>query len=133
MAKKIILIALSIVAIIVVVFGAYAALTYPRNVVSFTVSFTTGADVQRELFSTPWLNDKVLVEIDIQSGSALWGAEITSGNSTIWSHSALQGGQTIYISGWMALPPGDYNFTFRTLGLGSLQANAKVMTKGSFW
>ncbi len=124
--------ALAIVAVIVVAVGAYAAWTYPRNVVSFPVSFTIGADVKEQQFTVPALDSQVQVVITVSGGNAIWRASIISGNSTLWIHDAAQGGQTTYNSGWMLLQPGDYNFTFWA---GSFDVNAQVavMAKGGFW
>lgn len=119
--------------IVVVAFGAYAAWTYPREVVSFPVNFTAGADLTREQFTMPALDSQVQVVISIQNGNALWQATILSENGTIWSHTAVQGGQTAYSSGWISLQPGDYNFSFGTLGLGGLQAQVTITAKGGFW
>jgi hypothetical protein len=119
--------------VVVVVFGAYTVATYPRTAVSFPVSFTVGAERETVKLNVPWLLSQAQVEIKVQSGTALWAAGIISGNHTVWSHSAIQGGQTTYTSEWMELPDGQYNFTFRTLGIGSLEAEIKVTTKGGFW
>jgi hypothetical protein len=83
-----------IVVIVVAVFGIYAAVTFPKTVVSFPVSFTIGAETKTEKFDVPWLHGSIQVEIKIQSGTALWYAEITSEDKEIWSHPAVQGGQT---------------------------------------
>lgn len=122
-----------IVIIVVAVFGAYAAVTFPKTVVSFPVSFTIGAETKTEEFDVPWLHGAIQVEIKVQSGTALWSAEITSGDEKIWSHSAAQGGQTTYTSEWMEISAARCNFTFRTLGIGSLEGEIKVTTKGGFW
>lgn len=111
----------------------YAVLTYPRTVVSFSVAFTIGANVESREFEMPFLHRWVEVEVTVTSGTALWTAKITSQNETFWSHATHQGGQTTYRSGWIELPSGKYNFTFATAGLGSLEAEIKVTTKGGFW
>jgi hypothetical protein len=122
-----------IVIIVVAVFGIYAAVTYPRTVVSFPVSFTIGAETKTEEFDVSWLHGSIQVEIKVQSGTALWSAEITSGDEKVWSHSAAQGGQTTWTSDWTKMSAAHYNFTFRTLGIGSLEGEIKVTTKGGFW
>ena len=122
-----------IAVLVVVALGVYAALTYPKTVVSFPVSFTIGADVEHREFNVPLLHGWAQVEVIVSGGTALWTAKITLQNETIWSHNARQGGQTTYKSGWIELPSGHYNFTFATAGLGSLEAEIKVTTKGGFW
>lgn len=123
-----------IVIIVVVVFGVYAAVTYPRTVVSFPMSID-GMTAQKEEkeFDVPWLHGSLQVEIKVESGNVLWSAKITSGDEEIWSHVATQGGQTTYTSRWMEIPAGRYKFTFRTAGIGELDAEIKVTTKGGFW
>ena len=122
-----------IVIIVAAAFGVYAAVTFPRTVVSFPVSFTVGAEKEENEFDVPWLHGLLQVEINVQSGTALWSARITSGDEAIWSHTAAQGGQTTYASGWIEISAGRYNFTFRTVGIGSLEGEIKVTTKGGFW
>ncbi len=122
-----------IVIIVVVAFGVYAAATFPRTAVSFPVSFTVGAEKKEEEFDVPWLHGLAQVEVKVQSGTALWSAKITSGDEAIWSHSATQGGQTTYASEWIEIPAGRCNFTFGTVGIGSLEGEIKVTTKGGFW
>jgi len=123
----------AIVIVVVVVVGAYAALTFPRAVVDFQVSFTMGVDRELKRFEVPALHDKAQVEVIINSGSALWRASIANANGIIWQHSAAQGGQTTYRGDWIALPSGQYNFTFETIGFGELNANIRVTSKGGFW
>lgn len=120
-------------ALVTVVFVAYLALTYPRVLVSFTVSFTIGADSRRVEFEVPFLHEYVKVEVHVSSGNALWTAKILSGDTAVWSHAASQGGQTTYASEWIKLSSGRYNFTFATAGLGSLEAEVKLSSKGGFW
>jgi hypothetical protein len=122
-----------ILVIIVAVVGAYAALTYPRKVLSFSVSFSVGADVERKEFDVPILDQRVQVKVVINSGTSLWTARILSQENVLWSHGALQGGQTTYESEWIELQNGHYNFTFATAGLGSLNADIEVTSKGGFW
>lgn len=119
--------------VVVIIFGAYAALTYPQIIVDFPVSFTIGANVEEQEFEISPLQGKVQVEIVISSGSVLWSATITDQNQTIWEHRTTQGEQTTYQSNWIDLSSGQYNFTFSTTGFGNLNANVKVVTKGGFW
>ena len=114
-------------------FSVYAAATYPRTVVGFQVSFTIGADLRKEAFEVPAMNDRVQMVIKIDSGTSLWYAEITSANEKLWQHSSTQKGQTTYKSEWIQLPSGTYNFTFGTVGFGSLQGEVEVIVKGGFW
>jgi sucrose-6-phosphate hydrolase SacC (GH32 family) len=121
------------VAIILIV-GLYSALTFPRNLAEMEISFSIGAEEEQKEFQLPIFHDKTQVEVVISSGSALWSASITDANgSKIWEHAKAQGDQTVYTSDWIALPSGSYNFTFGTIGLGGLQANFKVTSKGGFW
>ena len=119
---------------VVLIASVYMALTLPTTVVDFNVAFAIGADRKVEEFEAPLLHDKVQVEVTIDSGSALWNAKITDSNGKeIWSHSMAQGDQTSYQSNWLSLLSGRYNFTFGTIGLGELQANIRVSSKGGFW
>jgi len=119
---------------ILLVAAVYAALTFPRTIVDFQVSFTIGLDREQREFDVPWLHDKAQVEVAVNNGSSLWRATITNANGNeIWSHSALQGEQTTYTSEWIALPNAAYNLTFSTIGVGSLEANLKVASKGGIW
>ena len=127
-------IAAAIIVLIIVAVGVFAAWTYPRTVLGFPVSFTVGAQSVRKGFSIPMLDSWVQVQVSVSSGAALWGARILGGNDTeIWSHGAVQGGQTTYNSGWMQLPSGNYNFTFGTFGIGTLNAEITVSSEGGFW
>ncbi len=120
--------------VVVAIAGGYMALTLPKTVVDFNVVFTIGADKKLQEFGVPLFHDKVQVEVTISSGSALWNAKIADLNGKeIWSHSTAQGDQTTYRSEWFSLPSGKYNFTFGTIGLGGLQANIKVGSKGGIW
>ncbi len=112
--------------------GVYSVIAYPRIMVSFPVSFTFGADVERQEFSVPILHDSVQVEVVVNSGNMLWTAKILSLDDILWSHSAHQPGQTVYRSEWIGLSSGNYNFTFAA-GLGPLEAEIKVTSKGGFW
>jgi len=123
----------AILIIIVVAFAVYAGVTYPRTLVNTQVSFTVGADTKTTAFDQPFLDDKAQVQVTVQNGHALWRAQIRSGDQVIWEHSAAQGEQQSYSSGWIQLPSGSYNFTFGTIGIGSLDATATVTSKGGFW
>jgi uncharacterized membrane protein len=131
MAKSVIV--LAAILIIIITIAAHAALTYPRTTASISVSFTIGADSKTVTFNQPLLDDKAQVKVSVQNGAALWRAQILSGNQVIWEHSASQGQQQSYSSGWIQLPSGNYNFTFGTIGLGSLDASATVTSKGGLW
>jgi len=123
-----------VVAVVVLIAAVFVALTFPRTVVEFPVSFTIGIDREQRQIEIPWLHDKAQVEVAVTNGSSLWRASIT--NSTgeeVWSHSALQGEQTTYTSGWIAMPSASYNFTFSTIGAGSLDATIKIISKGGIW
>lgn len=123
----------AIVIIIVAAFAVYAGVTYPRTTVNIPVSFTIGVDSKTAAFDQPFLDDKVQVQVAVQNGAALWRAQILSGDQVIWEHSAAQGEQQSYNSGWIQLPSGSYNFTFGTIGIGLLEATATVTSKGGFW
>jgi uncharacterized membrane protein len=123
----------AIVIIIVAAFAIYSGVTYPRTTANIPVSFTIGADTQTAAFDQPFLDDKAQVQVTVQNGAALWRAQILSGDQVIWEHSAAQGEQQSYNSGWIQLPNGSYNFTFGIIGIGSLDATATVTSKGGFW
>ncbi len=123
----------AIVVIIVAAFAVYAGETYPRTIVNTQFSFTIGADTKTTTFNQPFLDDKVQVIVTVQNGAALWRAQIRSGDQVIWEHAAAQGEQQSYNSGGIQLPSGNYNFTFGTIGFGSLDATATVTSKGGFW
>jgi hypothetical protein len=101
--------------------------------VNTQVSFTVGVDSKTTGFNQPFLNDKAQVQVTVQNGAALWRAQIQSGDQIIGEHSAAQGEQQSYSSSWIQLPNGSYNFTFGTIGIGSLDATATVTSKGGFW
>jgi len=124
---------LAIVIIVIAVFVIYAGITYPRVTANTQVSFTVGADKRTIAFEQPLLDDKAQIQVTIETGAALWQAQILNGNQIIWEHSAAQGEQQSYNSGWISLPIGNYNFTFGTLGIGSLDATAMITSKGGFW
>ena len=123
----------AIVIIVVAAFAVYSGVTYPRKTVNTQVSFTVGADSKTTAFDQSFLDDKAQVQVTIQNGAALWRAQILSGSQVIWEHTAVQGEQQSYNSGWISLPNGNYNFTFGTIGIGSLEASATVSSKGGFW
>ena len=131
--SKSVLATVAIVIIAVALFSVYAGETYPRTTVNIPVSFTAGVESKTTSFSQPYLDNKMQVQVTVQSGSALWRAQILSGGQVIWEHSASQGEQQTYNSGWIQLLSGSYNFTFGTIGIGSLDATASVMSKGGFW
>jgi len=133
MASKTLMAAGTIVIVIVAVFAVYAGVTYPRTTVSIPISFTIGADATTASFDQPYLDDKVQVQVAIENGAALWRAQILSGDQVIWEHAAAQGEQQSYNSGWIQLSSGSYNFTFGTVGIGSLDATVTVTSKGGFW
>ncbi len=68
----------------------------------------------------------------VQSGAALWRARIMMGDVIVWEHTAVQGEEQSYNSGWMQLSSGRYTFTFGTVGIGSLEATVTVLSKGGF-
>jgi hypothetical protein len=131
LAKSIIV--LAAILIIITAVAIHAGITYPRITASIPFSFTIGADSKTEEFYQPFLDDKVQVQVSVQNGAALWRAQIRSGDQIIWEHSAAQGEQQSYNSAWIPLPSGTYNFTFGTIGIGSLEATATVKSKGGFW
>ena len=131
--KTVLKIVVAVVAVLLAIVGILGAFTFPREVLTFSISFTIGADVKRETMEVPFMNDRVMVEVMINSGSALWTARILNGEETVWSHSAAQGGQTSYNSGWLQISSGLYNFSFATAGAGSLSAEITVTSKGGFW
>ncbi len=133
MARKALTALVAVILVIVIIFAVYGGLTYPRTIISFSVSFTVGADSKTTGFDQQILDDKVQVQATVQSGAALWRARILSGDNIIWEHSAAQGEQQSYNSGWLQLPSGSYNFTFATVGIGSLNAQVNVLSKGGFW
>ncbi len=129
--------ALKVIVLIVIVAVAsaslYLLLTFPKSVVSFPVSFTIGADFERKEFNVPILHEWVQVEVVVNSGNLLWTAKILQQDNTLWTHNAHQGDQTTYRSEWTRLQSGNYNFTFATAGIGSLDAEIKVTSKGGSW
>jgi hypothetical protein len=131
--KTLLKITVAVVAVLVAIGVFLGAFTFPREVLNFNVSFTIGADVKRELLEIPFMNDLVMVEVMINSGSALWNARILNGEEIVWDHSAAQGGQTTYNSEWLEISTGLYNFSFATAGAGSLSAEITVTSKGGFW
>jgi hypothetical protein len=77
--KTILKINVALVAVLLAIVSILGALTFPREVLTFSISFTIGADVKRELVEVPFMNDRVMVEVMINSGSALWNARILNG------------------------------------------------------
>lgn len=132
-AKRTIMAIVAIVVLIVTAFAVYAGITYPRTVISIPVSLALGADSKTTALDQSFLSDKVQVQVAIENGAALWRARILKGDDVLWEHSAAQGEQQIYDSGWIQLPSGNYNFTFGTIGIGSLEAQVTVASKGGFW
>jgi hypothetical protein len=118
---------------LVATFAIYAGETYPRTTVNTQVAFSIGADTKTTMFNQPFLDDKVQVQVAVHSGAALWRAQIKNGDQVIWEHAAAQGEQQSYSSGWIQLSSGNYNFTFGTIGIGSIDAAATVISKGGFW
>jgi hypothetical protein len=134
MLKSRLLVYLAIIVILLIaVFAVYASFTYPKTALSVPVSFTIGFDVVTREFDVQFLNDKVQVQVAVESGTSLWNAQILNQSEVLWGYSATQGEQTSYQSDWIELPSGRYNFTFRTLGFGSLNAQVTVTSKGGFW
>lgn len=123
----------AIIVILAAAFITYIGATYPRTIVNIPVSFTIGADVTRGGFDQPILNSQVQVQVSVQSGAALWQARILNGDQLVWEHGAAQGEQQSYSSGWIDLPSGSYNFTFGTIGIGSIDATFSITSKGGFW
>jgi hypothetical protein len=118
----------------IAVASIYVIIVFPRAVTDFSVSFTVGVDREERVFEVPLLHDKVQVQVIVDSGSALWRARILdSDENEVWEHTKAQGEQTSYTSDWLDLQSGRYNLVFGTVGIGHLQANVKVMTKGGFW
>ena len=123
----------SILVVILAGFAIYAGTTYPQKTLSSNVSFSIGVDSKVIAFNQPFLDDKVQIQVVVENGAALWRAQIYSGDQVVWEHGAAQGEQTSYTSGWLPLQAGSYNFTFGTIGLGSLDATVLVSSKGGFW
>lgn len=115
-------------------FALVSVITFPRIAVDLQVSFAVGLDNEVKQFDIPILQDKAIMEVAITTGSALWRASITDVNGTeVWSHTKAQGDSTTYQSEWVPLQSGHYNLTFGTIGVGNLNANIKVTSKGGFW
>jgi hypothetical protein len=134
MAKSRAVMALAVIVIVIVaVFAAYAGLTYPQNILTVPVSFTAGTDSTTVAFEQPALNNEFQVQVTVSNGAALWYAEITTQSYLAWRHTAIEGELQSYTSNWIQLPSGDYNFTFRVFGGGSLDATVTVASKGGFW
>jgi hypothetical protein len=123
----------AIIIVLAAAFTIYSGATYPRTIVNIPVSFTIGADVATGEFDQSVLNDQIQLQVAVQNGAALWHAQILSGNQVVWEHRAALGEQQSYSSGWIQLSSGSYNFTFGTIGIGSLDATFSVSSKGGFW
>jgi len=121
------------VIILVVFLVAYMTITYPRVIVSFPVSFTVGAYVKRVEFGVPFLHNWIKLEVFVSSGTALWTAKILRKDTALWSHTSSQSDQTTYSSEWIKISGGRYNFTFATAGIGPLEAEIRLISKGGFW
>lgn len=132
-AKRAIIAIIGIAVLVVAAFATYAGITYPRILISIPVSFSLGADSKTAQLDQPFLSDKVQVQVAIENGAALWRAQILSDTEVLWEHSAAQSEQQSYDSEWIQLPSGNYNFTFGTIGIGSLEAQVTVTSKGGFW
>ena len=134
MGKSRAILAIAVIAIIVIAaFAVYAGVTYPKVTANTQVSFTVGADKKTVAFDQSILDNKAQIQVTVVTGAALWRAQILNGDQVIWEHAAAQGEQQSYNSGWISLPSGNYNFTFGTIGVGSLDATATVSSKGGFW
>lgn len=123
----------AVIIVVLIIVGVYAAFTYPRTVLSFPVSFSLLGDFRREPFEVPILDSWIRVEVAISSGASLWMANVASTSESLWNHTAIQGEQTSYDSGWITLSSGSYNFTFATLGIGPLSGEITINSKGGFW
>jgi len=124
----------AVLIVTLVTVALFSVLTFPRTAVNLQVSFDLGLDNEIKEFDVPFLQDKVLVEVAITTGSALWRASIADVNDTeVWSYSKAQGDSTVYQSEWVTLQSGHYTFAFGTIGIGNLDANVKVTSKGGFW
>jgi hypothetical protein len=123
----------AIIIVLAAAFTIYSGATYHRTIVNIPVSFTIGADVATGEFDQSVLNDQIQLQVAVQNGAALWHAQILSGNQVVWEHRAALGEQQSYSSGWIQLSSGSYNFTFGTIGIGSLDATFSVSSKGGFW
>ena len=123
---------IAVVVVVLVVSAVYVGVTYPRAILTVPVSFTVGADVISTQFDQPALNNRVKVQVSVESGLALWQARIFDGEQIMWQYATGQSEQQTYDSGWIDLPSGNYNFTFGAIG-GVLDAMVIVSTKGGFW
>ncbi len=134
MNKKIIALGVTILIVVLVAIALYSALTFPKTLVNLQVSFSIGADREVKEFAVPFFQDRVQVEVSVTTGAALWSASITDANGNeVWAHNKAQGDSTTYESEWIAIQSGSYNFTFGTIGIGNLEASAKVTSKSGFW
>jgi uncharacterized membrane protein len=122
-----------VILLMIVALVVYAVVTYPRNTLTIQVSFTIGADVVTKEFNQPLLDNMVQVQVSVQSGASLWSAQLLNQSQVLWEHAAGQGEQTSYKSNWIELPMGNYSFTFKTIGVGSLNGQVTITSKGGFW
>jgi hypothetical protein len=123
----------SVIFIFVALLGLFAVITRPVRVLNFTVSFSILDLSEEHEFRVPFLHEWVQVEVTVNSGNLLWNAKILNQNSEVWSYRATQLGHMTYKSEWIELSSGTYNFTFNKIGIGSLTAEIKVVSKGGFW
>lgn len=123
----------SVIFIFIALLGLFAVITRPVRVLSFSVSFSILDLSEEQEFRVPFLHEWVQVEVIVSSGNLLWNAKILNQNGEMWSYRALQLGHMTYKSEWIALSSGTYNFTFNKIGIGSLVAEIKVVSKGGFW
>ncbi|MFZ7136984.1 MAG: hypothetical protein ACOWW1_00980 [archaeon] len=133
MAKSKTVSAVAIIIVVVAIFSIYVALTFPQTIFEDNISFDLGTEAKVVEFKQQALRDKIQVKVSLESGTALWRARIMEEDTVIWEHTAAQSGQTTYESEWIALPDGAYNFTFGTVGGGSLESVVTVSTKGGIW
>ena len=125
--------AIILVVIILLGLSIFAIITYPQVLVNSPIALTLGTDSKNVEFEQPFLNDKLQVQVKIDSGVSLWEAKILDNDTVVWEHSTGQSEKTTFRSDWISLPSGSYNFTFKTIGIGSLGAVVTVSSKGSFW
>ena len=128
-----VLVVMLVIIVLMVALGAHLAFTYPRVINRFSVSFTAGVEVERREFGVPIFNDWVQVEVVVSNGTSLWNVKLLSQDEVLWGYRTAQGSQTTYKSEWIGLSSGDYNLTFAAAGIGSLEAEIKVISKGGFW
>lgn len=122
-------------AILVVAVPGYMVipLAYSQTAMRFPVSFSIGADLKEMAFDVPILLGWVRVEVVVDSGTSVLTANIMEHDNVVWTYSTRQGDQTTYTSGWITVLSGHYNFTYATVGLGSLEGKITVTTIGGVW